>query len=154
MGILDRTKVKNTLLRIAIVVLVIIAIAVPVKYYLDKDKSGQKNYATQEERSAATDNQLLKDRKYKEYQLQQTFYANAYIDKKQYSQAERLLNKIVAEVPQPDIISETYRSFWYLYLKTKDSANRQKYALLTAQQLKEEGKAKEAVLFEKDANKK
>jgi hypothetical protein len=69
-----------------------------------------------------------------------------------YKGAKSILDEIVSKVPSNQIASETYRSYWYMYQQNGDSANRKKYALLTAEKLKKEGQPQAAAVFEQDAN--
>ena len=96
--------------------------------------------------------QLLNGKDFTSYQEEQDSFANNYIAAKQYSNAETILNMIVSNVPKDKIISKTYRTFWYLYQQNGDTKNRKKYALLTAEKLRQEGDPTTAALFEKDAN--
>lgn len=105
----------------------------------------------EEERAQQFSNQSLKQHDYTEYQLQRTIYANSYIDKQQYDEAERVLNEIIKDVPSDKISSATYNSYWSLYRHKGDVQNRKKYAVLTAQKLKAEGQPEAAAGFEKDA---
>ena len=96
--------------------------------------------------------QYLNSHDYKSYQLQLTEYADSYTTQKEYGAAESALNEIIANVPSDKTISDTYRSFWFLYQQKGDTKNRKKYALLTAEKLKQEGQPQAAAGFEKDAN--
>lgn len=98
--------------------------------------------------------QLLASHDYYNYQVSVTGYVDDYIMLKEYPQAEDDLNQIISNVPPDKITSDTYHSYWYLYLQKGDVANRKKYALLTAQKLKQEGNAKAAAEYEQDANSK
>jgi predicted Zn-dependent protease len=118
-------------------------------YWQHQRLENQKGFA--EKTSESHDNELLKSKNYAQYQIELTDYADTYTDKGEYGQAERVLQRILNEVPEESLTSETYRSYWHLYYTKKDTANRQKYARLTAEKLKQEGKAQQAAQFEKDA---
>lgn len=95
---------------------------------------------------------ILNGQDYTQYQTLQDSFASYYIMDKQYSNAETVLNMVLANVPKDKIISKTYRTYWYLYQQNGDAQNRKKYALLTAEKLRQEGDPTTAAIFEKDAN--
>jgi hypothetical protein len=108
-------------------------------------------YRAPEQNTSKFADQDLKNHDYQSYQMRLTSYANDYIQLQKYDDAKRVLNEIVANVPQDKIISQTYRAYWSLYEHTGDTQNRKKYAKLTADKLRLEGQDKAAAAFDVDA---
>lgn len=143
-GTLNRRRALKLLLYLAITVLIVGGFWI----WRNHKKPGQ----FEMERAAPLTQQFLFNHDYKSYQLQLSTYANDNISNKDYKGAKNILDEIIANVPSNQVTSDTYRTFWYLYQQTGDTANRKKYALLTAQKLKEEGQTQAAAAFEADAN--
>jgi hypothetical protein len=141
---LNRRRVLNSL----VYTLVFLLIVGGFWFWKNHHKSSQ----FEVERAAPLTSQFLKDHDYKSYQLQLATYANDDIMRQNYKGAKSILDEIVSKVPSNQIASETYRSYWYMYQQNGDSANRKKYALLTAEKLKKEGQPQAAAVFEQDAN--
>jgi len=136
--------------RVLIFLLIIILIAVGA--FVFHRKQQQKNsYKVPEQNTTQFADKDLAAHDYQSYQVRLTGYSNDYIAMSKYGDAERVLNEIMTNVPKDKIISQTYRSYWYLYQKTGDVQNRKKYAQLTADKLKQEGQSKAAEAFEADA---
>jgi len=141
----NKRKLLNLIAAAILVLAVFLVVYNKVNHKSDPMKAAGEN------RSAAADNNLLQNHDYTGYQSELTLYADVYTGDHRYSDAERVLNTIVQNVPKDQINSSTYRSFWYLYQQKGDAQNRKKYALLTAEKLKQEGQPQAAAAFEKDA---
>jgi hypothetical protein len=136
--------------RVLIFLLIVILVVAGASFF--NRKLQQKNsYKVPEQNTQQFADHDLANHDYQSYQIRLTGYANDYIAMGKYGDAERVLNEIMTNVPKDKIISQTYRSYWYLYQKTGDTQNRKKYALLTAQKLRAEGQDKAAEQFEADA---
>jgi fatty-acid desaturase len=120
--------------------------------FLFYQRSHKKHHIAAETRTAPLTKQYLSTKDYNSYQLQLSSAADDYTSMKRYNDAQRVLNEIIANVPSDKIMSDSYRSFWYLYQQNGDTVNRKKYAKLTADKLKQEGQIKAAAAFEADAN--
>jgi len=131
---------------------VLIVAAIAAIFIHKNNQNNQTIFTEGDRKSAQIDQQTLANHDYKQYQLQLTSKADGFTGVGKFNQAEIELNEIMANVPKDQIISDTYRSFWYLYQQKGDTQNRKKYALLTAEKLNQEGNTKEAAAFEKDAN--
>jgi hypothetical protein len=132
----------------AAIILIIVIVAGILLY----QKNHKHPRLAAETRTASLSQQYLFAKNYNSYQLQLSSSADDYTSLKRYSDAERVLNEIIANVPSDKVTADTYRSFWYLYQQNGDAANRKKYAKLAADKLKAEGQTQAAAAFEADAN--
>ncbi|HET6864137.1 MAG TPA: hypothetical protein VFH37_02995 [Candidatus Saccharimonadales bacterium] len=145
-GALRLTR-RKLLVSGALIVLIVIGVVLYQQHHKTSNRE-----TPLEQRTSQTAQNFLNTKDYESYQTTQTTVANEYIVVKEYANAERVLNEIVAKVPSDKITSATYQSYWYLYKQKGDTQNRKKYALLAAKKFQQEGDAKTAALFEKDAN--
>jgi hypothetical protein len=146
------TKKQLLIKKILILALVFIAVLTVIGSLVHtKHQHLEQQKNVSERLSKNANSELLRSQNYAQYQIELTDYANSYTDKGKYDQTERVLKQIINDVPQKDISSDTYRSYWYLYSVKKDNSNRKHYAQLTAEKLKQEGKPQQAAQFEKDA---
>lgn len=156
----DKIKQKNLYnspLFIGVFLFFIIIILIFTILHLNgqQDKSSTVQYSKDdkttfiETRAAEVDEKYLNNKDYSSYQYSMQYYADNYISKKDYKNAERVLNNILKNVPEDKIVSDTYA---YLAILYKESKNSQKYEYntkLLIESLKKEGNDSEAAYYQK-----
>jgi tetratricopeptide (TPR) repeat protein len=151
------TKRRLLLLSVVILLFILISLFVYLTYF-HSTKSDKKNNQRSdveilhddEARTKGLEEQLLNKKDYEGYQNTVYIYFNAYYNRKEYTEAERIFSKITLNVPEDQINSSSYYKIAYLYKDKSDKANYSKYAKLLIERLKKEGKNQDAVAVEKD----
>src|SRR5689334_2236041 len=107
-----------------LIIMILVAVGTGAVLGLVKIHNQQhdKKKLVSEARTQKSNDSLLREHNYTQYQIELTDYANSYTDKGEYAETERVLKQIINNVPRNKITSNTYRSYWYLSYTKKDDA--------------------------------
>lgn len=147
------TNYKLIILLVAVVFLVLLAIFLFLTYRNDKDdsQSQQAKKAAQiaEKRYKDINEQQLAEEDYVSYQISLRGYAEGYSRAKDYSSTERILKKILNDVPADKIEAETYYDLSQLYKNLGNQDEYKKYMKLFIARLKVEDRTQDVEYYEK-----
>lgn len=157
----DHQKTKkpiNYKLVVSLIVIVFLVLLAAVFIFLTQKGNDQDSSQTQRAKKAAQiaekrykdiNQDQLDEKDYVGYQISLRSYAEGYSRAKDYASAERVLKKILNDVPTDQIEAETYYDLSQLYKNLNNKDEYEKYMKLFIQRLKAEGRQKDAEYYEK-----